>query len=80
MSFNPPPFTASFNARDTFSHVVAFSNLASRNSLITFMESLDGTLRGDWWVLPTQKAVDDVVRRTQALGGISYFLNVDGPI
>ena len=74
----PTPFTASFFSRDTFSHVAAFPTPIKRASLVAFIKSLHGTLEGNWWVLPNKKAVDEVVKRTQTLGGISYYLLVDG--
>ena len=75
----PNPYTVSFASQYTHPHVAAFSEESAINKLVDYINELGGNRDVEWFVLPTYKAVESVIQRIQEMGGISYYLQVDGP-
>ncbi|KAI6138783.1 hypothetical protein BKA82DRAFT_499480 [Pisolithus tinctorius] len=74
---NPNPYTVSyFNTNDGRRQMSTFPDTTAKQSFISYLESIDAVVYGDWYKLVTDSAVDDSISRTADLGGTTYNLPV----
>lgn len=74
---NPNPYIVSyFNTNDGRRQMSTFPDSTAKESFISYLESIDAVVYGDWYKLVTDSAVDDSISRTADLGGTTYNLPV----